>query len=254
MRLRRFSGTSGHSFEEIRHGGMGLAAKLVLEGKCGEARQVLMKVLEICPDDMEIMNLLAETYLFDNEIAETKTWLDRIFLIDPDNPRALYNMGVVHKETGNYEKAIAMYEMAIRTYPENKKEEIADAWQNLGCALWEAKRRDEALEAWKTCLKFNPRQKYARRNLKEFTNEYGMPKSPAGKLMDDYWAFTEIKQKEYLSIYGKDSIDDIKEANVVLKKISEAWNEHIASKYGMMMDKMKTEKKLKLFKEVKVFG
>ncbi|MDP2766223.1 MAG: tetratricopeptide repeat protein [Candidatus Methanoperedens sp.] len=253
MMSRRFSVSSGPSLDEIRHGGIGLAAKLVLERKCGEARQVLMKVLEICPDDMEIMNLLAETYLVEDKIGEAKTWLDRVFLIDPDNPRALYNMGVVHKETGEYEKAIAMYEMAIRSYPEDKKEDIADAWQNLGCALWEARRRNEALEAWKTCLKYNPKQKYAKRNLKEFTNEYGMPKSPVGKLMDDYWAFTDMKQKEYLSMVGKESIDDIEQANAVLKKISEAWNEHIASKYGRKLDRMKTEEKIKLFNKVKLF-
>jgi len=247
-------GKSKPTIEEFRHGGMGLAAKRVLEGKCGEAREVLMKVLEISPDDTEIMNLLAETYFMENKFEEAKKWLDRIFSIDPDNPRALYNMGVVHKETGEYEKAIAMYEMAIRSYPENKKEDIADAWQNLGCALWEARRRNEAIEAWKTCLKFNPGQKYAKRNLKEFTNEYGMPKSPVGQMMDDYWAFYDMKKKEYLSMNGKDCIDDIKETNAVLKKISEAWNEHIASKYGAKLDRMKTEKKVKLFNEVKVFG
>lgn len=246
-------GKSKPTIEEIRHAGMGLAAKLVLEGKCGEAKQVLMKVLEIFPDDTEIMNLLAETYLIENKTGEAKAWIDRVFLIEPDNPRALYNMGVVHKEAGEYEKAIAMYEMAIRSYPEYKKEDIADTYQNLGCALWELRRRNEALEAWKTCLKYNPRQKYARSNLKELTNEYGMPKSPAGKLMNDYWAFTDTKQKEYLSMVGKDGIDDIKEANAVLKKISDAWNEHIASKYGMKLDRMKTEKKVKLFKEVRVF-
>ncbi|VVB94048.1 Beta-barrel assembly-enhancing protease [uncultured archaeon] len=246
-------GKSKPTIEEIRHGGMGLAAKLVLEGKCSEARQVLMKVLEICPDDTEIMNLLAETYLIENKTGEAKTWLDRVFLIEPDNPRALYNRGVVHKETGEYEKAISMYEMAIRSYPEYKKEDIADAYQNLGCALWELRRRNEALEAWKTCLKYHPRQKYARRNLKEFTNEYGMPKSPVGKLMDDYLAFTDMKQKEYLSIAGKESIDDIKQANAVLNKISDAWNAQIASKYGSRLDSMKTEEKIKLFKKVRVF-
>ncbi len=247
------TGKSKPTIEEIRHAGIGLSAKLVLEGKYDEARQVLTKVLEICPDDMKIMNLLAETFFMEDKFGEAKTWLDRVFFIDPDNPRALYNMGVVHKETGEHEKAITMYEMAIRSYPEDKKEDIADAWQNLGCALWEARRRNEALDAWKTCLKYNPKQKYAKYNLKEFTNEYGMPKSPAGKLMDDYFAFTDMKQKEYLSMKGMESIDDIKQANAVLKKISDAWNEHIASKYGSKLDRMKTEKKIKLFKEVKVF-
>jgi hypothetical protein len=34
-----------------------------------------------------------------------------------------------------------------------------------------------------------------KRNLREFTNEYGLPKSPVG--MDDFWAFMNFKEKEY---------------------------------------------------------
>lgn len=61
--------------------------------------------------------------------------------------------------------------------------------------LWEVRRREEVLEAWKTCLKYNPRQKYARENIKDFTNEYGVGKSPVG--MDDFWAFVDFKRKEF---------------------------------------------------------
>ncbi len=130
-------------------------------------------------------------------------------------------------------------------------EKYSDAYQNLGCSLWEFRRREEALEAWETCLKYNPSQRYARKNLKDFTNEYGMGKSPVG--MDDLWAFVDLKQKEYLSVKGKDSFDDTDDGNAVLKKIMDAWNTHIAEKYGKTLDRMKTKEKIELFNEIKVF-
>jgi hypothetical protein len=37
-------------------------------------------------------------------------------------------------------------------------------------------------------------------------------------MFDDYYAFTDIKDKEYLVSKGKEDFDDIKEANVVLQK------------------------------------
>ncbi len=56
--------------------------------------------------------------------------------------------------------------------------QIAETYQNIGCSMWKVKSREEAIEAieaWKTNLKFNPKQRYAKKNLKEFANEYGMP-------------------------------------------------------------------------------
>jgi tetratricopeptide (TPR) repeat protein len=245
-------GKSKPTIEEIRYAGMGFAAKLVLEKKYSQAKQVLTKVLEVSPDDAEIMTLMADIYHIEGKAEDAKSWLGKVFSISPDYPKALYIRGVLHHEAGNYEKAIDEYEKAIRHFPETGKKDIADAYQNLGCALWEIRRRDEALDAWKTCLKYDPKQKYAKRNLKKFTNEYGMGRSPVG--MDDFWAFVDMKQKEYLSIKGKKDFNNLDEGKDVLQKIMDAWNAQIASKYGRKLDAMKTQEKIKIFNKVKVFG
>ncbi len=237
--------------EEIKYGGMGLAAKLVLEKKYSQAKHVLTKVLEVSPNDAEIMTLMADIYHIEGKVEDAKAWLGKVFSISPDYPKAHYIIGVLHHDAGNYEKAIGEYEKAIRHFPETGKKDIADVYQNLGCSLWEMRRRDEALDAWKTCLKYDPKQKYAKRNLKNFTNEYGMGRSPVG--MDDFWAFIDMKQKEYLSIKGRKDFNDIDEGKDVLQKIMDAWNAQIASKYGRKLDNIKTEEKIKLFKKVKIF-
>lgn len=239
------------SFEDIRLGGIGLAADLVLKEKFNEARWVLAKVLELSPNDAEVMAYLGNVYDIEGNLAKAEEWLDKALSIKPDYPRALYFMGEVYHEKEEFEKAIKMYERAIENFSKDKNEDIADAYQNIGCSLWEVRRREEALEAWKTSLKYNPKQKYAKRNLKEFTNEYGLPKSPVG--MDDFWAFMNFKEKEYFSEKGRDSFNDMEQANLVLRKIKDAWNSQVAEKYGRKLDRMKTKEKIKLFNEIKVF-
>lgn len=237
--------------EDIRLGGIGLAADLVLKNRFNEARRVLAKLLELRPDDAEVMSLLGNVYGIEGNLTKAEEWLEKALLLNPNYPRALYYMGEVYHEKEEYEKAIEMFEKAIEHFSEDKKEDIADAYQNLGCSLWEVRRREDALEAWRTSLKFNPKQKYAKRNLREFTNEYGLPKSPVG--MDDFWAFMDFKQKEYFSVKGKDNFDDSDEFNIFLGKIKDAWNTQIAQKYGRKLDRMKTKEKIKLFNEIKVF-
>ncbi len=239
-------------FEEMREAGIGLASKLVIEHKYDLAKDVFTKLLNLRPDDVEVMALHANIYLVEGKLIEAENRLNHVLALDPDYPLALYFLGVVYHEKGEYEKAIHMYETALKYFPEKDKKDIADVYQNLGCSLWEIKRREQAIEAWKTCLKYNPRQRYAKENIEECTNEYGMEKSEVG--MDDFWAFVEFKRKEYLSVKGKDSFDDSDEINYALEKIMDAWNTEIIDKYGRKLDGIKTKDKIKLFNGIKVFG
>ncbi len=243
--------SSTPNFEKIRIGGIGFASKLVLEHKYDNAKDVFTKLLEISPNDVEIMTLHANIYFVEGKLLEAENRLNKVLAFNPDYPLALYFLGAVYHEQGEYEKAIHMDETALKYFSEQEKNEIADVYQNLGCSLWAVKKREAAIEAWKTCLKYNPKQRYARENLKDFTNEYGAGKSPVG--MDDFWAFVDFKQKEYLSVKRKNSFDDSEEMNRALKKIMDAWNTQVIDKYGNKLERMKTKEKIKLFNEIKVF-
>ncbi len=78
-----------------------------------------------------------------------------------------------------------------------------------------------------------------------------MGKSPVG--MDDFWAFVDFKRKEFLSEKGRDYFKGLDETNLVLKKITGAWDNKILPKYGSKLDRMKTQDKVKLFNDTKVF-
>ncbi len=235
--------------KNIKIEGIIQAADLVTKRRYNEAKRVLGKVLKTFPTDAGVMCLLANVHIMDERYSDAEKWLDKALSIEPENPQGLYHMGVVYHEQGKFDEAIEMYQNAIKIFPKKDKQDIAEAYQNLGCSLWEARRREQALEAWKTCLKYNPSQRYAKKNLKNFTNEYGMGKSPVG--MDDFWAFVDMKQKEYLSVKGK--VDDTDDANAALKKIMGAWNTYIVDKFGKTLDRMNSKEKMKLFNEIKVF-
>ena len=238
------------NLKDMRAMGIELAAKKVLEKDYEEAKRLFAKVLEISPNDAHVLCLLANVFILEGNFKKAEEWLNKALLTNPDYPWASYHMGVVYHELGEFEKSIKMYEKALEHFFNGDKDEIADTYQNMGCSLWEVKRREEAIDAWNTCLKYNPKQKYARENLKEFTNEYGMPSVP---MFDDYYAFTDMKNKEYLASKGKEDFEDIKEANFVLHKSMDAWNNGIIPKYGRKLDHMKTKDKIKLFKDTKVF-
>jgi hypothetical protein len=78
-----------------------------------------------------------------------------------------------------------------------------------------------------------------------------MGKSPVG--MDDFWVFVNFKRKEYYSVKGRDYFKSIDEANLVLKKITDAWDNKILPKYGAKFNQMKAKDKIKLFKDTKIF-
>lgn len=239
-------------FEEARHAGMGFAAKMALERKYGDAKKILNLLLGAEPNDTELLTMLSGIYIAEEDYDGAKAWLNNALAIEPNYPRALYNLGVVCQKTGKHKKAVKNYENAIKNYSEHEMDNIADAYQNLGCSLWELGQENEAIEAWKTCLEYDPNQKCAKRNLKEFMNEYGQPKSHRG--LDDVFAFSDMKHREYLSANGKEEFDDLKEANKAMDKIMKAWNGQIAPKYGRKLDHMRTGEKLKLFENTKVFA
>lgn len=243
--------SSKPEFDELRSSGIALASSLVLENKYDMAKDVFEKLTSISPGDIEVMTLHANIYLTEGKLLDAEKRLDQVLALDPNYPMALYFLGVVYHEKGEYEKAIHMYETALKYFPEKNRKDIADVYQNMGCSLWKVRRREECLEAWKTCLKYNPGQKYARENLKEFTNEYGMGKSPVG--MDDFWAFVDFKRKEFLTTKGRDYFKGLDEANLVLKEITGAWDNKILPRYGSKLDRMKTQEKVKLFNDTKVF-
>lgn len=147
----------------------GEASKYILEYRYDAAKAVFEKILQLSPNDVEIMALNANIYSMEGKFIEAENRLNQVLILNPNYPLALYFLGYVYNAKGEYEKAIHMYETALKFFSENEKMEIADTYQNLGCSLLGINRRTEALEAWRKCLKYNPKQKDVKENIKKLT-------------------------------------------------------------------------------------
>jgi tetratricopeptide (TPR) repeat protein len=238
--------------EELLGKGLAQAARQMLDGRDFDgAAKTLKELLELLPGDPMLGTLLASALLAGDRDKEGKEQLDSVIRKHPDFPMAHYYNGVYFSGKAQWDEAAAAYRKAIGLYPPHAKEAIADAWQNLGCALWEAGEKPEALEAWKTCLKVAPGNKLAKKNLRECTSGYGLPRS-ISTAMDDSHAFTDMKMKQYLAEKGKESFDSLDEANAALQRITDAWNGQIAAKYGRRLDDLSVKEKIRIFEAVKV--
>ncbi|MBD2605095.1 tetratricopeptide repeat protein [Scytonema hofmannii FACHB-248] len=86
-------------------------------------------------------------------------WL-RIIQQYPNNANAYYNLGLALYYQNKLDQAIAAYRKAIQLNPNN-----AAAYNNLGIALGEQKKLDEAIVAYRKAIQLNPNNANAYNNL-----------------------------------------------------------------------------------------
>ena len=75
-----------------------------------------------------------------------------------------------------------------------------------------------------------------------------MDKNPQ-KSYRELWRFKRVRKSV---LKGRDYFKGVEEANTVLKKITDAWDNKIMPKYGAKLKKMKTEDKVNLFNDTKI--
>jgi predicted AlkP superfamily phosphohydrolase/phosphomutase len=94
--------------------------------------------------------------------------LEALGYITGDNPDAHNNLGQRYQKNGEYEKAIAEYEKAIRMNPN-----FSGAINNLGICYGKLKRFREAEETFRKALAINPSDAYAMNNMAVMFMERG---------------------------------------------------------------------------------
>ncbi len=65
--------------------------------------------------------------------------------------------------------------------------------------------------------------------------------------MDDVQAFIHMKMEEI------NDFNNPTDADIIIEKIMNTWNDKIASRYAQKLDRMNVNEKTRLFKETKVF-
>lgn len=162
MRLKKYSDAAsayGKALEESPANKPNLWAVYYARGislerleKWDAAEADLKKALEIEPEQPDVMNYLAYTWITRNEnLEEAKEMLHKAVVARPNDAHIVDSMGWSLYVLGDYDGAVAYLEKAIELMPVDPT--VND---HLGDAYWRLGRKNEARFQWKRALLFNP--------------------------------------------------------------------------------------------------
>ena len=150
------------------------AKKLKNDKKYEESIKVLEHIFKEKPqsDDIkkELLNVLFSygVYLSDEFVMEFEKaikYFNKILEIDPNNYRAIYNIGIAHFNMGDMNNAMKAYNNAIRI-----KSDYKHCYYNIGLIYEVNENLKEALKFYKKALEINPKFIYALQ-AKKFVKE-----------------------------------------------------------------------------------
>lgn len=99
-----------------------------------KAREYYDKALKAHPSDLTIKTKTAMTYLTSNNPMQGITMLREVLAKDPQNELALFNMGMLSIQSGQYERAIERLQDLVKINPSNVQAQLllGLAWMNNG--------------------------------------------------------------------------------------------------------------------------
>jgi len=86
-------------------------------GKLAEGLEIFSGLLKKRPSDLNILNIVAESYYFSGKYKEAMKYWDDILYYDKENASALYMIGMCYQKMGDKEKGIALCDKAIEMDP-----------------------------------------------------------------------------------------------------------------------------------------
>ncbi len=104
-----------------------------------KAREMYEQVLKNNPANLDAKTNVAMTYIATTNPMQGITLLREVISADPKNEKALFNLGVLSMQSGQYDKAAERFQKLVDLNPEN-----VEATFYLGVSLAKTGKRDEA--------------------------------------------------------------------------------------------------------------
>ncbi len=145
---------------------MGLLYGAVLEetGDVNGAIEVVKKLLEVHPDNAEVLNFLGYTYLeYDMNIKEAEKMLLKAYEKSPSEGYIIDSVGFLYYKKGELKKALHYINMALEKSPDD-----GEIWEHLGDIYLKMKNLKKAREAYSTALTKRLREKQRKRIEEKF--------------------------------------------------------------------------------------
>ena len=118
---------------------------------------------------------------------DAKRYFEMILNIDKKNVFALYNLGIVFQELGDFERTIELYEKVLRLKPNN----LEDVYLGLGIVFKTIGDYKKSLESYENAIRTNPEYFVAYNNLGNLNKQLGFYE----KALDCFHKAIKIKPK-----------------------------------------------------------
>ena len=146
------------------------AVRLNEQGHLAQAQELCRKVLQLQPRHYNALNLLGLIALQKSELNVAVDLLRRATTANPQSVVARSNLGNAYYLLGNFEQAIANYDVAIALKPD-----FADAHYNRGTALRGLRQNEAAIESFDCAIALNPDYVQAYNNRGNCLRDLGRP-------------------------------------------------------------------------------
>jgi tetratricopeptide (TPR) repeat protein len=139
-------------------------------GYQNEANGHILKAKKILGETAEVLcrEAIVQSYVDDRKAMKT---LDQALGVNPNHPRANYIRGIDCKRRGDWNGAIAAYQVAIANYPKTDRYHLNECYNNLGTSYFEKGEFEQAKASWEQAFALLPSDKVVRENLREFIYE-----------------------------------------------------------------------------------
>jgi outer membrane protein len=115
-----------------------------------KAQEYYGKVLEKEPGNLEVKTKLAMTYLTTSTPMQGITMLREVLAEDPDNELALFNMGMLSIQSGQFDRAVQRLQQLVNINPQHIQGQLL-----LGIALMNSGNRQKAVEQFEKVKKMD---------------------------------------------------------------------------------------------------
>ncbi|WP_019503036.1 tetratricopeptide repeat protein [Pseudanabaena sp. PCC 6802] len=137
-------------------------------GKLAEAEVIYQQILQLQPQHFTSLHMLGVLALQAGQLETGISWIKKAVAVDPTNAEAHSNLGNALSELERHDEAISHYERAIALNPD-----FADAYYNLGLANAARGDIDKAIACYQQTIAISPTYAQAHNNLGTLLQKQG---------------------------------------------------------------------------------